>query len=78
MKSAKSKGQLYFWTRQAGGPITVIYTLRLGDSDNIFLKCNLLQIKIEKVEMWWLIDGDVVAHWFRCGGSFVDMWWLIG
>ena len=38
--------------------------------------------------MWWLIDGDVVAHchclnmlWvigWICGGSLVEMWWLIG
>ena len=28
---------------------------------------------------WWLIiDGDVVAHWWRCGGSLVEMWWLTG
>ena len=31
------------------------------------------------MEMWWLIiDGDVVAHWWRCGGSLVEMWWLTG
>ena len=35
--------------------------------------------------MWWLIVrkcgglflGDVVAHYWRCGGSLMDMWWLI-
>ena len=46
-----------------------------------------------RVEMWWLMGGDVVAHgwrcgwfmggdvvvpWWRCGGSRVEMWWLIG
>ena len=20
---------------------------------------------------------DVVAHWWRCGGSLVEMWWLV-
>ena len=29
-------------------------------------------------EMWCLIGGDVVAHWWRCGDSLVEMWWLIG
>ena len=28
--------------------------------------------------MGWLIGGDVVAHWWRCGGLLVEMWWLIG
>ena len=23
-------------------------------------------------------DVDVVPVWWRCGGSLVDMWWLIG
>ena len=22
------------------------------------------------LDMWWLIGGDVVAHWQRCGGAF--------
>ena len=37
------------------------------------------------MEMWWLIGGGVVAHWWRFGGSMagdvivhlVKMWWLI-
>ena len=29
------------------------------------------------VEMWWLISGDVVAHWYRFGGALVGMLWLI-
>ena len=30
------------------------------------------------MEMWWIINGDVVAHWWRCVGSLMEMWWLIG
>ena len=31
------------------------------------------------VMMWWLIDAgdDVVGHWWRSGGFFVEMYWLI-
>jgi hypothetical protein len=27
-------------------------------------------------EVWWLSGGDVVAQWWRCGGSVEEMWWL--
>ena len=26
--------------------------------------------------MWWFIK-DVVAHNWRCGGSLLEVWWLI-
>ena len=28
------------------------------------------------MDMWRFIDGDVVAHWWRCGGSLMEMLWL--
>ena len=28
--------------------------------------------------MPWLIGGDAVAHWRRCGGSLKEMRWFIG
>ena len=27
--------------------------------------------------MWRLIGKDVEAHWWRCGGSLMEMWWFI-
>ena len=30
------------------------------------------------MDMLWLIDRDVEAHWWRCRGSLVEMLWLIG
>ena len=33
----------------------------------------IVKEKLYKIwkEVWWLIGGDVVAHWRRCGGSLV-------
>ena len=28
-------------------------------------------VVVAYLEMWWLIDRYVVAHWWRCGGSLV-------
>ena len=29
------------------------------------------------MDMWRFIDGDVVAHLYRCGGSLMDMYRFI-
>ena len=58
--------------------------LRCGGSlwDTWWLIIGYVWIIIEDVvdytvfEMYWLIIGDVVAHYFSCGGSLREMWWF--
>ena len=43
------------------------------------LQClDILLGKLDTLMMYrGLIGGDVVAYWWRCGASLLEMWWLI-
>ena len=46
----------------------------------VYMLCHIVVggPQFQNWEMWWLIGGVVVAHWWRCGGSLVEVWWFIG